>query len=399
MSRILIGWECGASLGHIALLNPIARRLRASGHELLLCYRSTEGAAMPWPSSRIITAPFYRFDLSYSERSPSFAMVLASVGLTDADNVFGLLKFWRDLYRYWQPDAVLLEYAPMAMAAVIDFPCKRFLTGWGFFVPPGNGRIPPYRHLGEALTSSATGVEDELMLALNTARQRLNLAPLAAFGEIYQRLDQVFLQTVPELDHYRRGDNARYIGAPVTAPGKPPDQDWPTGEGPRVLVYVKPFGGLRMLLKALRAMPFTVMLYAAEGAYATAKPFGSQNLLVYSEPLDIPALLPGADLVICHGGINLIQESLSQGVPLYVIPQHLEQSINAHNVVAMGAGLTFPLKNATGEQIAKDLMQLAQNETAKTSARAFANKYRSLYATDPSETVAQAIDNALGSIP
>lgn len=52
-------------------------------------------------------------------------------------------------------------------------------------------------------------------------------------------------------------------------------------------------------------------------------------------------VLQRADLFITHGGINGVQEGLYYGVPLVVIPQQLEQGINAKIVAAKGAGVVL----------------------------------------------------------
>ncbi len=48
-----------------------------------------------------------------------------------------------------------------------------------------------------------------------------------------------------------------------------------------------------------------------------------------------------ADLFINHGGVNSIYDSLYCGVPLFLIPQTIEQTFNALQVVDSGAGLSL----------------------------------------------------------
>jgi zeaxanthin glucosyltransferase len=50
-------------------------------------------------------------------------------------------------------------------------------------------------------------------------------------------------------------------------------------------------------------------------------------------------LMPRLDVVVCHGGLNTVSESLSFGIPLVVAPLTRDQPINAAAVVAAGAGL------------------------------------------------------------
>lgn len=51
------------------------------------------------------------------------------------------------------------------------------------------------------------------------------------------------------------------------------------------------------------------------------------------------SILQQADVFITHGGMNSIAESVTYGVPMIVVPNTLEQSINAARVEQLGAGL------------------------------------------------------------
>ena len=46
-----------------------------------------------------------------------------------------------------------------------------------------------------------------------------------------------------------------------------------------------------------------------------------------------------ASLFISHSGLNSIHDSLYLGVPLLLVPQQAEQTLNALRVVELGAGL------------------------------------------------------------
>ncbi|MBM7773717.1 MGT family glycosyltransferase [Actinokineospora baliensis] len=63
------------------------------------------------------------------------------------------------------------------------------------------------------------------------------------------------------------------------------------------------------------------------------------------------ALLPHMDLVVSHGGLNTVCESLAHGVPLVVAPIRHDQPINANGVVAAGAGLRVGFARADAGQL------------------------------------------------
>lgn len=64
----------------------------------------------------------------------------------------------------------------------------------------------------------------------------------------------------------------------------------------------------------------------------------AENVLVLPRA-PVLELLPRMDLVVSHGGLNTVCESLGHGVPLVVAPIRHDQPINARQVVEAGAGV------------------------------------------------------------
>ncbi|GLZ39778.1 nucleotide disphospho-sugar-binding domain-containing protein [Actinokineospora sp. NBRC 105648] len=62
-------------------------------------------------------------------------------------------------------------------------------------------------------------------------------------------------------------------------------------------------------------------------------------------------LLPRMDLVVSHGGLNTVCESLANGVPLVVAPIRHDQPINANQVVAAGAGVRVGFARADADAL------------------------------------------------
>jgi MGT family glycosyltransferase len=70
-------------------------------------------------------------------------------------------------------------------------------------------------------------------------------------------------------------------------------------------------------------------------------------------------LLQHVDLFITHGGLNSVQEGLYYGVPLVVIPQQLEQALNALLVERKGAGIVLGGHSPYGHTTTQALRQAA----------------------------------------
>ncbi len=63
------------------------------------------------------------------------------------------------------------------------------------------------------------------------------------------------------------------------------------------------------------------------------------------------AVVKRAALFISHGGLNSIHDGLYFGVPLLLCPQQAEQTLNAHRVVELGAGLMLRPKQLSLENL------------------------------------------------
>lgn len=86
--------------------------------------------------------------------------------------------------------------------------------------------------------------------------------------------------------------------------------------------------------------------------------------------LNIPQLevLPYMDAVVCHGGHNTVCESLSNGIPLVVIPIAYDQSHVAARVVKTGAGLRLNFNRFKAVHLQAALDEVLYNPGFKTAA-------------------------------
>lgn len=73
------------------------------------------------------------------------------------------------------------------------------------------------------------------------------------------------------------------------------------------------------------------------------RPASPQNVTVNAQPIDFAAMLPGARLVIHHGGLGVANWCMAYRTPQAVIPIDLEKSLIAHAVESGEAGISVPL--------------------------------------------------------
>ncbi|OOG17196.1 hypothetical protein BWD42_17240 [Sphingobacterium sp. CZ-UAM] len=92
-----------------------------------------------------------------------------------------------------------------------------------------------------------------------------------------------------------------------------------------------------------------------------------ENFMVYPQ---IPQLdlLPHLDAVVCHGGHNTVSETLSQGLPLVVIPIAYDQSHVAGRVVRTGAGERLNFNRFKAHHLKDSVHTILNNPTYREAA-------------------------------
>jgi MGT family glycosyltransferase len=87
-------------------------------------------------------------------------------------------------------------------------------------------------------------------------------------------------------------------------------------------------------------------------------------------------VLKRASLFISHGGLNSVHDSLYLGVPMLLVPQQAEQTINAMRVVELGAGLMLKKSQITSEIMRDTATRLLQKSNFKTQAKQIGETFR-----------------------
>jgi MGT family glycosyltransferase len=91
-------------------------------------------------------------------------------------------------------------------------------------------------------------------------------------------------------------------------------------------------------------------------------------------------LLPRVDAFITHGGMNSINEGLYYGVPLIVIPQQMEQTLNARQAAKRGTAIVLgdrpPYGRIQPQQLYRALTQLLNDPSYQQAAANIGQTFR-----------------------
>jgi UDP:flavonoid glycosyltransferase YjiC (YdhE family) len=369
MARILIAWEFGRNLGHIARDLPLARACRDAGHEVVWAVRDLRGVARELADEdfALLQAPLMRPG-RVNAPPVSFADMLLREGYDDAQALLAVLRGWTSLMRLMAIDVVVHDYAPSALLAACSMGLPTMILGSGFMLPaagvPSPGFFPnaPPHALQEAETLFVANV--------NQALRALGAAPIDSLQGLYAQGEQV-LTTYEELDPFAPRPQGRYVG-PMYALGRQASVAWQGAAAQRIFAYLRPeVPSCEELLAALQASRAEVI--CAMPGLPEAWPARFPRLRFVPGAVDMAALLPQADLAITNGS-GTIPNCLLAGVPVLVLPHYNEQYLAGQRLQAYGAGWVVPGRASTAEYAAL-LERLLSEPGFRQQARAFAQRY------------------------
>ena len=375
MARILMTWELGGGYGHLAPLLALAQPLKARGHEIALAARDVKAAAALVSDAPIAVhqAPA-NLNPARDLTLHSYPQILLNTCFNDPEELHARVHAWRKLYADFKPDLLVCDHSPTALLAARGLSFPKLPIGYGFLVPPDVSPLPSLRPWLEAGPEDLVKDEARALDMANGVLVRLGVERLKSIAKLYSVPRQP-LFTFKELDNYaaerKRGE---YWGPLVVSAGKRPQ--WPTGEGKRIFVYIRPFQTLPALLDSLKTAGQPTLIHIPGLSPELRDRYAGGNLAFSGELLDIRAVARECDLAILNGGHGTLALMLLAGKPLLLLPLHLEMYINAQAAVKLEAALAAP--QLAPEGMRQKLGRLLQEPVWTEAARRFAERYAGL---------------------
>lgn len=373
---ILLTWELGDELGHLARLRPLALTLQRCGHHVLVATSHAKNVSVLPESIPVIAAPSPRLaPVRDAIREPAtFADILYNTGITRPGALARMVRDWGTIFDQHRPDVVVQDFSPFALLALQGRAPRSVLLGTGFACPPDVRPLPDMRAWQNHYPDRLLMTENAVLDALNSQLEAQDQAPLDGIGELYTRVDANLLATVPGLDHYpsrprTSGPTPDYLGVWSDLGGDAPR--WPAGERPRVFAYLKPFHGLQQLLDHLAASGHSCLVFTS--AKLKADQWPTDTLRIVPGPLDMRRVIPECDLAILHAGHGSTAQMLLGGVPVLQLPFNVEQYHTAKNTERLGAGVMALTDNPAAICAAYD--RLASDASMRRAAEAFAARH------------------------
>jgi MGT family glycosyltransferase len=264
----------------------------------------------------------------------------------------------------------------ITLPSLLPLPGKG-IPPYGLGLAPARGPLGALRdRIGWSLVERAYG--KALLPPLNELREAAGLEPLASPIDAFDRPDRVLVLTGAPLEYPRVDppENVRFLGVscwdpPTTAPG---GLDYLDEAGdPWVLVTCSTdYQGDEALavtaIEALRDEPYRLLVTLADAAGAGALPAASNVRVERFVPHG--PVLDRAAAVICHGGMGIVQKSLSAAVPVVAVPFGRDQPEIGRRLRESGVGQVVSRKKLSANRLRDAVRQAVENQAAVESAAA-----------------------------
>lgn len=371
--RIVFGWELGAGMGHVSPHRRLLAELAARGHDVQVIARDVARAELAYAG---LDFPIFQAPLALSKPDPVFhptatmAQVLHNAGLNESDAVLARTHAWDRLLDWMRPDLVLMDYAPTLQLALRGRPISAVIFATGYFVPPPVIPVPVFYTMRGRLPAHVTSTEEATLDVCNRVLDARGQPPLNGLSSLWHDACLPILKTYPELDHYPERQGGTYVGSPPSPRGIRPK--WPSGPGPRIYAYLKPYQTIGDLLEVLTRTGHPTLVAGDGLPDSLIKAHQSDTLHFEKGAIDLYETFETAALAITNGNHGTTAHALLCGVPVLCVPLHLEQSILAARVQEHGAGLITLAQVATG--IGEKVERLLGETHFAEQARAFATR-------------------------
>ena len=377
MGHIVFAWELGRNLGHLFRFLPIAERLRSRGHRISFCVKDLSRVApvLDPLGFAYLQSPAWLPSAAGMPSPQSYADIMLRNGFLQPETLAGPVHAWRHTFELLQPDLLVLDHAPSALVAARGLDVPASLIGSGFLIPPRLDPLPPFLSNVKRPPGQLKQTNQRALDSVNRVLQADGLQTLGRLNELFE-VDESFLCTIPELDHYPQRPTARYWG-PLYNIDTGIEPRWPgNGQaGKRVFAYLYPeTPGFRPLLEALRGLSVEVLIYAPGLSPVDTRALQGDSLRFSPQPLRMRDILQQADLIVSHGSFGTISAALMAGRPVLMMPMQTEQTVISRRVEKQGLGLSVGQQQAN-TLYRKQCQQLLEDDGYSQRAQELSARY------------------------
>ncbi len=367
---ILVCWEMGGGMGHLAHLGILIRNLQKVGCRPVGVFRELHNVHYLIPPCELLVAPFGQASQVVAP-THVYSQLLYNSGFHRYEELRTRVRTWDTIFSLTNPDLLICEHSPTALLAAHCREIPACTFGTGFFSPPDVW--PPISLVPGAAPEVIAQAEEHVRDLINRILEEFKRPAVARATELYGRAVLHFLATFEELDHFGEWrPGAGYCGSWSHTGGANPE--WPGGEEPRIYAYLKPCALLPALISFLSRLPNPLLIYAPEVQRDAMQPLTRANVAIASQPVDMAKVASQCEAALLNGTHGTMSAMFLAGKPCFHLPIYLEQAILANRMVAHGAAMA--LEQTRPEALEARLTEFLASDQCATVAANMANKYR-----------------------
>ena len=107
-------------------------------------------------------------------------------------------------------------------------------------------------------------------------------------------------------------------------------------------------------------------------------------------------LLPHCSAVICHGGPGTILNSLTQGLPLLILPQGADQYVMGERILAAGVGLRLVPEDVNPSSVRANVLALLEESSYRAGAHRLKREIGAMPGTEEAVLLIEEVAAAVG---
>ena len=337
MKHLVFCWEFGEGYGHVAGFRKIAQELKNNGVKVTWVLRHLDFAHLVIEDDRdvVFQAPHTRSTNVDNQATLSYSHMLSFLGYDNPRLLLNLVNTWRQLLALIKADMIVADHAPTALIAAKTLNIKSTMIGTGFFSPPRLDILPEFCVFPPQPIEKLKQYDQVFVNTVNHCLTHFNFEPIKSVAEVFS-VEEDFLCTFAELDHYPNRPNAEYWGARFSNEmGK--SVHYKTDKF-RIFIYMHARTNQYVnMMECLNASDAEVIAHIPKIDTQQAS-LTYSNIIFSPDPVNMENVLEQVDLVICNGGHGTVAASLLAGVKVLMIPMQLEQMMLSQLITKRGLG-------------------------------------------------------------
>ncbi len=372
LMNILFAWEWGAGVSHLLRFRPLADELVRQGHRVVLAVRDLGAVRRYYGDDypAIYQSPTLTGSVTSLLDLPRTMADLAwNLGYDRPERIRAQVEAYLHLLRVEAIDVVVSDFGLSASIAARRAGLRRIRIGTGFECPPLTNPLTNLAHSAPDPTADS-GNESVVLASINQTLERIGGKPLEHFHEAIGDPGASMIASLKELDPYQDADGREYLGTWETSGGGVPV--WPSGSGPKVIAYLKPFPALPAVVRGMSDFGCRVALVADGIPQRLMNDFGPQ-VAVQDGPVDLSLAAQECDFAVANSNHGMSIRMLSLGIPLIGFPTFFEQHVHARCMADHRLALAMSTKKTDRLEHA---MSRAMSVAAKRHVNVFADRYR-----------------------